>query len=109
MRVFDWAANFKKTLTCDDIPKRVRKIEIQYWIYLIISGFIAIKGIGLISQASDKDLKSVAIGLLLAIAGIVMVAIVKIWAYISLAMYFIIWDRNNTIEAEIKKSEFQDM
>jgi hypothetical protein len=33
----------------------------------------------------------------------------KIWANIKLTMYFIIWDRNNTIEAEIIKSELQDM
>jgi predicted membrane channel-forming protein YqfA (hemolysin III family) len=109
MRIFNWAEAFKETPTCDDILKRVRKVEIQYWIYLVISVLIAIAGINMMMEASDSDLKEVAMGLFLAIAGIIQIALIKLWAHIKLTTYFIIWDRNNTIEAEIKKSELQDM
>lgn len=108
MRFFNWAQAFKETPTCDDILKKVRKVEIQYWIYLIISILIAITGINNMLNAPDNDFKEIAMGLFLAIAGVLQIALIKLWAHIKLTTYFIIWDRNNTIDAEIKKSELQD-
>lgn len=109
MRFFNWAERFKQTRTCDDILKRVRKTEILYWVFLVLSVCIAIWGYNIINDAPEDSLKQHAIGLFLAIVGVVNVAVIKLWAHISLTMYFIIWDRQNRIEAEIRKSEAEDL
>ena len=106
---FNWAQKFKETPTCDDILKRVRKTEILYWISLVLSVCIAIWGWNILNDAPENSLKQHSIGLLLAIVGIVNVAVTKLWAHIRLTMYFIIWDRKNWIEAEIRKSEAEDL
>ena len=109
MKFFNWAERFKETPTCDDVLKRVRKVEINYWIYLVVSILVGLHGIGMIQEAAEDDIKEIAMGLLIAIGAFIYIALIKLWAHIKLTMLFIIWDRNNTIEAEIKKSELQDM
>ena len=109
MRFFNWAKIFEESPTCDDILKRVRKTEIIYWVYVAIAVVIGLSGINMITEAVDGDIKGIAIGVVVTVFAIVQVALMKLWAAIRLTMYFIIWDRNNTIEAEIKKSELQDM
>ena len=109
MRFFNWAERFKQTPTCDDILKRVRKTEILYWIFLVLSVCIAIWGYSILKNAPEDNLKQHAIGLLLAIVGIVNVAVIKLWAHIILTMYFIIWDSKNRIESEINKLEAEDL
>ena len=109
MRFFNLAKAFEESPTCDDILKRVRKTEITYWIYAVICILVVLHGIGMMQEAEDGDIKEIAMGLFIAVAGFIYIAIIKLWVHIRLTMYFIIWDRNNTIEAEIKKSELQDM
>lgn len=109
MRLFNWAESFKETPTCDDILKRVRRTEIQYWIWLVISIGIMGSGLNMIHVAPSGDIKQHVLGLFWAILGLVCAAIIKIWVHIRLTTYFIIWDRNNTIEAEINKMETQDL
>ncbi len=109
MRLFNWAESFKETPTCDDILKKVRKTEITYWIFLSLSVFITLWGLNIIFNAPDDNLKQHAIGLFLGIVGIVNVAVMKLWAHIRLTTYIIIWDRKNRIEAEIRKSEAEDL
>ena len=109
MRFFNWAKIFEESPTCDDILKRVRKTEVIYWVYALIAVGITLAGITKITEAPDGDMKEIAFGLLIAIFGVVQIALMKLWAAIRLTMYFLIWDRNNTIEAEIKKSELQDL
>ncbi len=109
MSFFNWAERFKETPTCDDILKRVRKTEILYWFWLVLSVCLAVWGYSILNNAPEDNLKRHAIGLLLAIVGIVNVAVIKLWAHIMLTMYFIIWDRENRIEAEINKLEAEDL
>jgi len=109
MALFNWAERFKQTPTCDDILKRVRKTEILYWIFLVLSVCIAIWGYSILKNAPESDLKQHALGLFLAIVGIVNVAVIKLWAHIILTMYFIIWDSKNRIESEINKLEAEDL
>jgi hypothetical protein len=109
MRFFNWAEGFEKTPTCEDILKRVTKTEITYWIFLALSVFIALWGINTIISAPENSLKQHAMGLFLALTGIINVAVMKLWAHIRLTMYFIIWDRKNRIDAEIRKSEAADL
>ena len=109
MRFFNWAESFKQTRTCDDILKRVRKTEIVYWVFLVLSVCIAIWGYCILQNAPEDNLKQHAIGLFLAVVGIVNVAVIKLWAHIILTMYFIIWDSKNRIEAEINKLEAEDL
>ena len=109
MRFFNWAEIFEETPTCDHILKRVRKTEILYWIFLVLSVCLALWGYNIINNAPENSLKQHAIGLLLAIVGIINVAVIKLWAHIRLTMYFIIWDRENRIKAEINKLEAKDL
>ena len=109
MRFFNWAEGFKENPTCEDILKRVRKAEIQYWIYLVVCVLVVLHGIGMMQEADDGDIKEIAMGLFVAVAGSIYIALIKIWVHIKLTTLYIIWDRNNTLEAEIKKSELQDM
>jgi len=109
MRFFNLAKIFKEQPTCEDILKKVRNTEILYWICFLVSLFIAMGGGNIILNAPENDLKEHAWGLFLAILGIVNIAVIKLWAHIKLTMYYIIWDRNNRIEAEINKLEAQDL
>jgi hypothetical protein len=109
MRLFNWAESFKEQPTCEDILKRVTKTEIMYWIFLALSVFVTLWGINTIISAPENGLKQHVMGLFLALVGIINVAVIKLWAHIRLTMYFIIWDRKNRIEAEIRKSEAADL
>lgn len=101
MRFINWAESFKEQPTCDDILKRVRKTEITYWIFIIISVAIALGGFDVIGEAPDDNLKEVALGLAMIIIGIVNVAVMKLWAHIRLTMYFIIWDRKTACKPNL--------
>ena len=109
MRYFNWAESFKEQPTCEDILKKVRKIETLYWIFLLLSVFIAIWGVSIMISAPTNNSKDVFFGLFLAIDGVIQIALIKIWAHIKLSMLRIIWDSQNRIEAEIRKSQAQDL
>ena len=109
MRFTNWAQTFKEKPTCEDIPGKVQKTEILYWIWLFISIGIMIWGIVAITIAPANNLKSHLFGLFLAIDGVICIAVIKIWVHIRLAMYYTIWDRENRLKAEINKSEAQDL
>jgi hypothetical protein len=109
MRFFNWAESFKETPTCEDILKKVRMIEIAYWIFLLLSIIIAVWGVMIIILAPADNLKALFLGLFLAIDGCLQISLIKIWAHIKLSMFRIIWDRNNKIEAEINRLEAQDL
>ena len=109
MRLFNWAESFKEQPTCEDILNKIQKIERIYWIWLLLSIFVALAGIALILNAPANNLKQHSLGVFLAIDGIIQIALIKIWAHIKLSMYRIIWDSQNRIEAEIRKSEAEDL
>lgn len=109
MRFFNWAESFKEQPTCEDILKRVTKAEIKYWIFLVLSIAITLWGINIVTNAPENNPKEYTIGLILAIAGLINIALIKLWAHIILTTYFIIWDSKNRIEAEMRKSEAADL
>ena len=109
MRFFNWAQAFKETPTCDDILKRVRKTEVIYWIFQIVSVIIVISGVNLIQNAPENNIKEHTWGLFIAIVGIIQIAVIKLWAQIRLTMFFTIWERNNWVQSEIRKSEAHDI
>ncbi len=109
MRFFNWAEGFKEQPTCEDILKRVRKVEIKYWIYLALSIALTLWGLGIIENAPENNLKAHINGLILVVGGFLGIALIKLWAHIILTTYMIIWDRINRIEAEIRKSEAADL
>ncbi len=109
MKYFNWAESFKETPTCEDILSKVQKTEMAYWIWLILSVCFALIGVAIVLMAPKSDLKLHCIGVILAIEGIVNIALIKIWVQIRLSMFRIIWDRNNKIESEINKLEAQDL
>ena len=109
MRLFNWARSFEETRTCDDIPKRVRKVEITYWVFIIFFVAILLQGLNTLTNAPEDNLKEHVEGLFWALFGLINIAIMKLWAYIKFTMYFIIWDSKNRVEAEINKLEAEDL
>lgn len=109
MILVNWAEAFEEYKTFDDIEKKVRKIQIQYLIYLLIAVAIGLAGLSYIAQAPEGNIKELAYGICLVVAGIVQVAVVKLWAHMKLITYFLIWERRKWIEDEIKKSEAADI
>ena len=45
MRLFNWVESFKEQPTCEDILKKIQKIEVLYWIFLSLSVLITIWGV----------------------------------------------------------------
>ena len=109
MRFLNWAKSFEEQPTCEDIPNKIQKIEILYWIFILLSVAIALWGVLIIILVPASDIKALFLGLFLAIDGTIQITLIKIWAHIKLSMFRIIWDSKNRIEAEIKKSEAADI
>ena len=109
MRFFNWAESFKEQPTCEDILKKIQKIEIIYWISLLLAVFISVLGLLIMLLTPANNLKALFLGLFLGTNGLIQIALMKIWVHIKLSMYRIIWDSNNRIEAEIRKSEAEDL
>ena len=109
MIFFNWAKSFEETPTCEDILKKVRTIEILYWIFLLLSVIITLWGVLIMILVPANNIKALFLGLFLAIDGIIQITLIKIWAHIKLSMYRIIWDSKNRIESEIRKSEAADI
>lgn len=109
MRIFNWAKIFEESPTCEDVLKRVRKTEIAYWIYMVILIIFTLGGLSLITEAGDNEFKAMVWGLFIAITGVIQIALIKIWAHIRLTTYWLIWDRNNKLEAELKQSQAMDL
>jgi hypothetical protein len=109
MRFFNWAKVFEEQPTCKDIPAKVRKTEIQYWIFLIIFVVILLQGYEQITSAPEGQLKAHCIGVVLAMAGLIGIALIKIWAHLKLMMLYMMWDQQNRIEGEMRKSKAADL
>ena len=109
MRLFNWAESFKETPTCEDILNKVQKTETVFWIWLLLSVIFLVLGITIVLVAPADSFKLHCIGLFLAIDGCINVALLKIWAHIRLAMYRILWDRENRIKAEMNKLDAEDL
>jgi len=109
MRFFNWAKAFKEQPTCEDILKKVRKTEITYWIFIVLFVLMTIGGINIIAEAPEGDLKEHVMGLFLALFGIIQITLMKIWAHIRLTTLYLIWDSQNRIENEIRKSQAADL
>lgn len=109
MKFFNWAEGFKEQPTCEDVLKKVRKTEITYWIWLAVCVFITIGGLNTIAKAPEGNLKQHVMGLFLALLGIIQITLMKIWAHIRLAMLYQIWDSQNRLENEIRKSQAADL
>jgi hypothetical protein len=109
MRFFNWAQAFKEQPTCEDVLKKVRKTEITYWIYVLIFIVVGLHGLSTINEAPEGDLKEHVMGLLIVLFGLIQITLMKIWAHIKLTMLYQIWDGQNRIENEIRKSQAADL
>lgn len=108
--LFNWADRFEKLkeLTCEDILKQVRKIEICYWVYVVIFVIFIIVGVSIIFQSSAINSKAL-FGLLLAVTGVIQIAWMKLSMQIKLSLLYTTWINNKRFEAEIRKSEAADL
>ena len=109
MKLFNWTESFEQQPVCEDIPQKIQKLERTYWIWLLLSCFVVVAGIVIILTAPVNDLKWHALGVILAIDGCFSVGVLKLWAHTWLAAYRIMWDNMNRLNAELRKSEAQDI
>ena len=108
-KMFGWSKLFEEGKVYDDIPNRVRKTEIYYWVFIIPSILLIIAGWVVMMSAPPSDVRSMLVGLFLAIVGIVNVAVMKIWAHVRLCLYMMIWDRQNRLQRELDQMAAADL
>ena len=109
MRLVNWAQSFKEQPTCEHILDKVAGLERAYWVWLIVSSILTLFGIFVILIAPSHDLKQHALGIFLALDGSISIMLLKIWVHVRLAMYRILWDSQNRMAAELRRSEAQDL
>jgi hypothetical protein len=96
MSFFGWSKAFEEYEKID-IPARVRRTEITYWCSILAGIVMLIAGCVMTMRSFHLGMP----GFLLILAGIVNIALVKIWAHIRLAAYQII------LELRIRDKEAQ--
>ncbi|MHC4331418.1 MAG: hypothetical protein ACYSWW_25210 [Planctomycetota bacterium] len=106
---FNWAKSFEEQPTCEDILNKVRKIEMQYWIGIACATFMILAGIVLIVSAPEHDIKKHNWGVFLAVWGGIILAMSEICACVKVWTLKVIWDRQNRLEQEMRKSEALDL
>ena len=109
MAQFNWAKEFEEQPTCEDILNKVRTIEMRYWIGIVCAIFMILAGIILIIAAADDSIKQHNYGVFLAIYGGIILAMSEICACVKLSALRVIWDSQNRLENEIRKSEAMDI
>ena len=109
MSSFYWTKEFEDQPTCEDILNKVRKIEITYWIGIVCAVFMILAGIIVIISAPEESIKRHNWGVFLAIYGGIILAISEICACVKISTLRIIWDRQNRLEKEMRKSEAMDL
>jgi predicted exporter len=109
MKLFNWAEAFEERRIYQDIPAKVRRTETGYWLFMPLTIVVTVAGLVFMMTSPSNDLKRMLLGLFVAVDGVVACALVKIWAHIRLAQYWIIWDSQNRLEAEINKSLAEDL
>jgi hypothetical protein len=87
MSLVGWSRKFEHYQAVTDVPERVRKTEICYWCWLAVSILVLLAGIGMLARSGQSQ-----VGLLLAVCGVVDIALIKLWAHIRLATYQIIME-----------------
>ncbi len=92
MTLVGWSKAFEDHKTFGDIPARVRKVEIIYWIGILFSLGLTALGIVVMLSAPSGALKQMVLGLFLALDGAISWAVIKVWVHVRLAMYWVIWD-----------------
>jgi len=109
MGTFNWAKSFEEQPTCKDILNRVRRIERIYWIMGPVSIILILAGIILIVTAPENNIKMHNYGVFLAIYGGIILAMNEICTCVKISALRVIWDSQNRIENEIRKSEALDL
>ena len=109
MASFNWAKSFEEQPTCEDILNKVRKIEMQYWIGIACAIFMILAGIILIIAAPEHSIKKHNWGVFLALYGGIILAMSEICACVKVWTLKVIWDRQNRLEQEMRKSEALDL
>jgi len=102
VKIVGWYRTFEENESASDIPGKVKRLEIRYWAWQLISLIIAGYGIKMIIVAGEGDLKAVALGLFVAIVGAISLSLIKIRAHIRLAM---LWAVKTAEENKLKKDD----
>lgn len=87
MSLIGWSRKFEQYQAITDVPAQVRKTEIWYWCSFTVGIALLLAGVGMMSKSSQS-----LVGLLLALCGVVDIAVIKLWAHIRMATYQIIME-----------------
>ena len=108
-RPSNWAGAFQDMGSCEDILARVRTTE--RWFRGSVPVFLIIVAVGLfvMETAGSSDLKTMLIGLFLMLVGVINIAGIGVWAHGRCHTLYVIWDRQNRLEAELQRSRADDL
>jgi len=87
MRIIGWHKEFKENASKQDVASQVRKLETSYWVGQISSVFVVLFGLRVVTHATNADLKQIAFGLVITLAGIIAVFLNKLRVGICLLIY----------------------
>ena len=109
---WNWAKAFEEHKTIDDIPEKVRQMESRYWIWfwfglaqILVGGPVFFISFW-IQGGTDRFML---LGLLLLLGGGIDLALAKIWAHVRLSMFWILWDSQNRLKAEMDRMSAADL
>ena len=90
MSRFGWYRDFQKPVSMDDIPAKVKKLEIQYWLWQVVCIAIAAYGVHTFMTVQGGNLTQAAYGLFIAVCGVVALGVIKVWGIVRHSMYWAI-------------------
>ena len=109
MRLFNWAEDFKKNLTREDILKKVQKLEVLYWIKGMFGCVCLFAGLASVCMAPPGNIKLSSLGILITIHAVAILITAEISSRIKLLALRNAWDKLDQTESELRKSEAMDL
>jgi hypothetical protein len=80
-----------------DVPSQIDELQLVYKKWIIVCALIT--GGGAAMMMTTPNPRVIALGLFLAITGMVNVVLMKIWAHIKLSMLRVVWELQKEREA----------
>ena len=108
-RAFNWAADFKDPKTCEEILEQVGKTETQYHLTFASLFIVSMVGVCILISARANNTQVLLLGLYMMLVSFIGIVGIIVWTQLRLVMYYLIWDSQKRIEAELRRSRADDL
>jgi len=105
----NWAEAFREGEQLEDIPSRVQRAEVSYWIWMGVSTLVWLAGFVTILTAARGQQAALFVGLFLAVEGAIMWGVIKVVTHVRLCMYRVLWEARQQARRELLSSEAADL